>query len=73
MSHGYTLGGTRGRVLDERNEVTGKPAFERHRLHLDAEAGASASRDRRVYGVRPMNASSLVWVSASSGTSTRGP
>ena len=25
------------------------------------------------YGVRPMNASSFVWTSASSGTSTRGP
>jgi hypothetical protein len=36
--------------------------------------GEGANIDRTdVYGVRPMNPSSLVWTSASSGTRTRGP
>jgi hypothetical protein len=37
--------------------------------------GCSTSRltADAAYGVRPMNASSLAWMSASSGTSTRGP
>ena len=41
--------------------------------HLFDDMVAASVAAYNVYGVRPMNASSLVWTSASSGTWTRGP
>ncbi len=41
-------------------------------VHASMRAGGAPTAPD-VYGLRPMNASSLVWTSASSGTWTRGP
>lgn len=52
-------------------DLAGNPPVAR-RLYEEGSAQALAAPPEH-YGVRPMNAMSLVWTSASSGTSTRGP